>query len=522
MAPAGSDIGGVSEVAELLGVTRQRVASLRARPGFPDPVVELSAGPIFDLDQVRRWAASARRASGRPRTTADRVLGGRYLIEGSPIGWGGFGEVYKATDRQASQRDRMIVAAKVLHPRAGMDAVDFDRFRREQRILSQHHHPNVIRALDHGEEADGTLWYVMALAKGSLSDRIPDIAGDIPAVVDIIKQVGAGIGHLHEHGIIHRDVKPGNVLQLRTAVWAVSDLGLARRLGAHDSTSLTTTGVGVGSLWFTPPEQWTDAKSVSEAADIFGLGRVLHVLLTGSEGAITDIAHDGLRAVVRKATNSAPSRRYSSIDKFLRALLDAVISPGGIWRTRSEELDDLQQELGERLHSVRPDPTAIAETRALIAESEENAELLDLLDAVVPYMPEPAIGSMWEDDPDGLRDFLSRLAEHMRHRSYDFSFTDHIAAFYRKCVNVSLDDPEVMRWSVVALVRVGTYHNRWRVRDTVASILQSARTPEQALAVAEAIRDSDGGDVEWSVSEIGLPTLHPAVVRAIEQVTSTG
>jgi serine/threonine protein kinase len=513
------DIGGAFEVADLLGVTRQRVASLRARPSFPEPLAELAAGPIFDLDEIRRWAASSRRRSGRPRNSPDRILGGRYLLEGSPIGRGGFGEVFKATDRQAGEDDRAVVAVKVLHPKEDAEAVDFDRFRREQQILSQHHHPNVMRALNHGEEADGTLWYVMALAQGSLSARIDSIAGNIPNVVDVIRQVAAGIGHLHAHAIIHRDVKPANVLQLRSAVWAVSDLGLARRIGPHETTTLTETGEGVGSLWFTAPEQWTDAKSVYEAADIFGLGRVLHVLLTGGEGPITDIKHDGLRAVVRRATDSAPSHRYRSVDNFLKALDYAVVSPIGRWRTKSEDVKDRRQRLGERLHNPTPDPPAVSETRDLIAASADDDELLKILDHVVPYLPGPAVVALWNEDPDGWREFLGRLADHMRHRAYDFSFTDQIAAFYRKCLTASEEDPEVMKWSVLALVRVGAYHNRWRVRDTVTSMLQSARTAEQALAVADAIRTSDEDDVHWSIAEVSLGTLHPAIVGVIHEVT---
>lgn len=75
-----------------------------------------------------------------------------------------------------------------------------------------------------------------------------------------------------------------------------------------------------------------------------------------------------------------------------------------------------------------------------------------------------------------------------------------------------------MRFSVFALIGVGNRHNRWRVRDTVTSILQKARTPTQALAVAEAIRNSDDYDVDWSIQEMDLATLHPIVYSAIEEV----
>jgi hypothetical protein len=107
----------------------------------------------------------------------------------------------------------------------------------------------------------------------------------------------------------------------------------------------------------------------------------------------------------------------------------------------------------------------------------------------------------------------------MRLGSYEFTFTDQIAAFFRRCLTAANDDADVMRSSVLALIAVGARHNRWRVRDTVASILQSARTAEQALAAAEALRASDDYDVQWSVEEVDLATLHPIVAGAIKEVT---
>lgn len=340
-------------------------------------------------------------------------------------------------------------------------------------------------AFDSGEEPDGTLWYVMPLAKGSLADRIDEIAGDVPAAVAIVRQVAAGLAHLHEQDIIHRDVKPGNVLRLRRDAWAVSDLGLARRLGSHQTTTLTETGEGVGSWWYTAAEQWTDAKAVTMAADIFGLGRILHVLLTGEEGPVTDFDHQALRAVVRKATDAAPSRRYASIDAFLRALDDAASSPSGIWRTRDEELAESKQRLAERLRGPPADPTAVQEVKKLIAASEDAEDLLEVLGETVPYLAGPALVDLWREDSDMLRDFLQRFADHVRHRGFEFAYTDEIASFFRRCLTATDDDPDVLRASVYALVGVGARHNRWRVRDAVEAILQTARTAPQAMAVAE-------------------------------------
>ncbi len=515
-----STIGGVTEVSELLGISRQRVASLRSKPGFPLPIAELAAGPIFDLDAVSRWEKTARRKPGRPSARSNKVVGDRYVLDANPVASGGFGKVYRAEDSQAERSRDVVVAVKVLDTGGVVDPIDFARFRREQQILLEDHHANVVPALDAGEETDGTLWYVMPLAKESLADAVASIAGDVLVVVDIVRQIAAGLAHLHEKDVIHRDVKPGNVLRFRRGVWAISDLGLARRIGPHETTTLTETGEGVGSWWFTAAEQWTDAKAVTNAADIFGIGRVLHLLLTGEQGPVSDIEHEALRAVVRRATDAAPSRRYPSIEAFAQALDDAASSPTGLWQTRDERNADAKQQLAERLRGPIADPTAVKEIRRLIVASIDDEELFEVLDETVVYLSGPDLFDLWHDDNDLLREFLNRLARFMKDRRYEFAFSDQIASFFRRCLTASDDDPDVMGASVLALIGVGANHNRWRVRDSLGAILQTARTGPQALAVAEAIRASDEYNLAWSIEDINLSTLHPVVASSIDRATT--
>ena len=106
-------LGGLTEVADVLGVSTQRAATLRQRPDFPDPVGEIAQGPIWDLDVVAGWNNSGLRQTkaGRPKSEVrTRTLGGRFLLEPDPIGGGGFADVFRATDRKTGE----LVAVKVL------------------------------------------------------------------------------------------------------------------------------------------------------------------------------------------------------------------------------------------------------------------------------------------------------------------------------------------------------------------------------------------------------------------------
>src|SRR5262245_11197325 len=98
-------LGGVSEVAEALGVSRQRLAALRNRRGFPAPVADLSSGPVWDLEQIARWRnASPPRSAGRPPKSKKRTLDDRFELEDDPIGSGGYADVYRALDLEAAVR----------------------------------------------------------------------------------------------------------------------------------------------------------------------------------------------------------------------------------------------------------------------------------------------------------------------------------------------------------------------------------------------------------------------------------
>ncbi|MBI4865134.1 MAG: protein kinase [Candidatus Riflebacteria bacterium] len=240
------------------------------------------------------------------------------------IGRGGMGVVYLA--RQLSL-DRLVAIKVILSADPDVDGSGeyVSRFRREARVLQQLTHPNVVRLIDHDlgapqpyivfeyiEGARSLLWYLDKEPPGL--SRIMDVAGDI----------AAGLAHIHENGILHRDLKPGNILLDRAGTAKIIDLGLARRLRAGE-TCLTQEGQMVGTLCYMPPEQLL-GEPVDARCDIYAFGLILYELLVGGH-VFSPGAADPVTPMQRfSAPIPAPSSRNPRIAPELDRLLGRCLA----------------------------------------------------------------------------------------------------------------------------------------------------------------------------------------------------
>jgi tRNA A-37 threonylcarbamoyl transferase component Bud32 len=260
---------------------------------------------------------------------AKRVLGGRYELN-DVLGRGGMAEVYLGTDRVLSRQ----VAVKVLAPSFARDENFVARFRREARAAAALNHPNVVGVFDTGSD-DGTHFIVMEYIQGkTLAEVIREDAPLLPErAVEIAESVAGGLAFAHAQGIVHRDVKPGNIMLTSTGDVKVMDFGIAR---ATTSDSLTQTATVLGTATYFSPEQAQGAK-VDARSDVYSLGCVLYEMLTGQppfagespvavaykhvkEDAVppsrlnSDITSD-LDAIVMKALAKNPDNRYQTADE---------------------------------------------------------------------------------------------------------------------------------------------------------------------------------------------------------------
>lgn len=516
-------LGGSSEVAKELGVSAARITVLRQRPDFPDPVGEIAQGFIWDLDVILAWQNSGLRNSkaGRPKASeAGLTLGGRFLLEVPPIGRGGFANVYRAADKKTAD----AVALKMLHDVAGVEEEAIKRFQRELRIMEKLTHPNVVPVLAQGETKEGEIWYAMPLAQGSLSDYVQQINGNPALIVDIMRQICAGLHYIHLQGICHRDLKPGNVLRLQARegendTWAISDFGLAVQ-AERDTDPLTSTlRQGLGSWVYTAPEQWQNARSANAVSDIYSLGKILQELATGEWPVNAEIPSGGvLRPVIEKAIANDPGARYQSVPEFIDALDRAVGTKADHedWESRSEKAERLRDRLLGRPNSE--DLVQIMDWA--LALNEQDDDDMKALARVLPWMNVSSIGFLWSRDGQSFGRLIDRFTHYVSVNSFSFEYCDALADFLRRVVSAT-NDSRVLGRVVVALARLGANHNRWHVRDVLVGILQGIKSQEGAAAASEALRSVPVQALTFSVTDFTLRSLPVAIRNGIGPLIAT-
>jgi eukaryotic-like serine/threonine-protein kinase len=266
------------------------------------------------------------------------------------LGRGGMAVVYLADDLKHARR----VAIKVLAREVG-ESVGGDRFLREIEIAARLSHPRIVPFLDSGS-ADGLLYYVMPYVEGeSLAARLErEKQLPVEEAVDIARQVASALSYAHEQGVVHRDIKPENIL-LSGAEAVVADFGIARALTAAGGTSLTRSGLVVGTPLYMSPEQAGGAGAADPRTDIYALGCVLYEMLAGeppfeartaqaiaarklSESApdvrrVRESTPPAVAAAVRKALARMPADRHRTAaalsDALRRAVAGDPVEPAG-------------------------------------------------------------------------------------------------------------------------------------------------------------------------------------------------
>jgi len=202
---------------------------------------------------------------------------GHYQIA-EKLGRGGMGVVYRARH----VRLKRWVAVKLLPPARVANPISIARFHREMEVVARLDHPNIVRATDAGE-ADGQHYLVMEYVDGLDLGRVVKRYGPLPIVeaCEIIRQVASGLQHAHENGLVHRDIKPNNLMLSTRGEVKILDLGLALLRGDQEVETLTGEGHVMGTADYMAPEQWETSHTVDIRADIYSLGCTLYTLLTG-------------------------------------------------------------------------------------------------------------------------------------------------------------------------------------------------------------------------------------------------
>jgi serine/threonine-protein kinase len=209
----------------------------------------------------------------QPTYTRGKIFAGRYeIIE--ELGRGGMGEVYRVADQTINEE----VALKVLKPEIAADKKTIERFRNELKFARKVSHRNVCRMFDLSE-AEGTSYITMEYVPGEDLKSFIRRVGQLPVgkAVSIAQQMCGGLGEAHHHGVVHRDLKPQNIMIDKDGNARIMDFGIARSITGK---GITGDGVMIGTPEYMSPEQ-VEGKESDHRADIYALGVVLYEMLTG-------------------------------------------------------------------------------------------------------------------------------------------------------------------------------------------------------------------------------------------------
>ena len=301
-----------------------------------------------------------------------KTLGKYRIIEN--LGSGGTAEVYKAYQPGLDRH----VAIKVLHPFLADEKDFLTRFQREARVVATLRHPNIVQVYDFDFDAEDNAYYmVMECVDGpSLKTRLQEMAQEgqrlpLEETIRVVAAVANALDYAHQHGMVHRDVKPANIMFAQDEQIILTDFGIAKMLNV---TGLTASGAMVGTPAYMAPEQGM-GQAGDERADIYSLGVVLYELVTGH----LPFDADTPLGVVLKHIN-APLPPPTTLNPNLSPGIEAVITralakdPNNRYQTANEFASDLERAMaGQPIEPISPEPTVVAATSEVMTVSPPSA-----------------------------------------------------------------------------------------------------------------------------------------------------
>ncbi len=348
----------------------------------------------------------------------NKLLAGRYeLIE--KIGDGGMAVVYKAKDRLLNR----YVAVKILRPEFTRDAQFIESFRKESQAAAGLQHPNIVNVYDVGKE--GNIYFIiMELIDGRpLSDIIEENGPlDYRNVIEIGKQVAAALSLAHKNHIIHRDVKPHNIMITKDGVAKLADFGIAKAISSSTIVNKDEGGQVMGSVHYFSPEQ-ARGKYVDEKSDVYSLGIVLYEMLTGEvpfdgdnpvEIALMHINEDikppsqiidnvppALEKIILKATDKYQTNRYenaevmfedlNNVDFLSKKIGDNILMEGAARKKKPVKINDENE---EKLNAIISDKGGKKSSKNKSKSSDEKSKFKKALPWIIALIALIIVGAV--------------------------------------------------------------------------------------------------------------------------------
>ena len=312
------------------------------------------------------------------------IVNDRYEI-GKRIGRGGMAEIFQARDILLDRP----VALKVLFPEFATDPAFVERFRREAQAAANLNHPNIVGVYDWGK-VNNTYYIAMEFVNGrTLADILKQSGTLTPMqVCDLVSEVASALISAHHNGVIHRDIKPGNILVSTTGQVKVADFGIARALGAGVEQGLTQTGAVMGTATYFSPEQ-AQGVSTDQRSDIYSLGIVMYEMLCG----VAPFTGENAVAIAYKQVHEHAmplTQRLASIPKEVAAIVAKCMekSPDDRYSTAEQVRDELRRFVEGMPVLAAKDKTLTEQATQVLPQTDINATtVINAQDSATELLP---------------------------------------------------------------------------------------------------------------------------------------
>lgn len=422
---------------------------------------------------------------------------------------GGFGEVLHAI---LLDTGREIAVKRLSQPYSDEDA---KRFAREARIMVRLKHPNIVPVLASKLEADPP-WFAMPLAECNLAKILPDVRNDESRMKHVFEQVLEGMKYAHKQRVIHRDLKPQNILVFTGGRVGIADFGLGRFLD-RDSTTLTIRGNQMGTMIYASPEQIADFGVADERSDIYALGLILYQMLTAKPFfPVPDLSSlDGKYVyILQKCLAPKSAERYQSVIELAEnfALL-----------TQERYLVESPVEVAQNIIASSVDPSSeevnMAAVEDLLKLCHENFEDNELYLRIFPRIPKEIIEIMIENHGRSFTTIFERYDKFVD-GNLDFDYCDVVADFYEFVFNLT-NDFYIKKLAIARLLGIGHNHNRWHVRAVLTRILEGVKDVGLAKLALDQCQFNKPATI-WSSESFVLKRLHPILNNGITEILKEG
>lgn len=402
-----------------------------------------------------------------------------YICE---IGSGGFGEVIKAKNFCGCE-----VAVKILDLERVKD-ISVKRFAREIKIHNMLNHDNIIKILDFNTDEDSdVMYYTMPLANKNFSQLLCEYRQDNIGNMDdgtvayYFKQILDAVEYAHSEGVIHRDLKPLNILVFNEDKLKISDFGLGKFIN-REMTVLTETRVGIGSECYAAPEQYQDgnARNVDERSDIYSLGKILYEMITLSLPITIDnkkIGNSKFKLLINKATKYDKEDRYSSI-KEMRRVFDLLNGENESSKNSTIEFKELY-----KVYFQNKDTSIIKKIIDILLENKKDYKFYT---EEFMKIDKEILVEMNECYTEEFKEILQIYIKHID-TQHTFSFTDFITDFLLEILKI-IDDFDIYEQIFDTILRLGYNHNRFYIANEISRYINSLEKVDRILIISEVLK----------------------------------